>query len=198
MHSFGVSNFRFYLVKLKHSNMRPIIIFFFILRYSLVDAQVYIPDDATSKINFKIKNFGSTVDGMFKGLKGTIKFDATNLSEALFDVTINTATIDTGIGMRDNHLRKPEYFNVVDFPTIRFVASKVSKSGTSNEAIVTGNLTIKKITKEISFPFLYSEANGTMKFTGEFKINRRDFGVGGQSFSLADELTVLLNVSASR
>ncbi len=178
--------------------MRFIFTFFFIVLCSFVHAQVYVPVDATSKVSFKIKNFGSTVDGSFEGLKGTINFDASNLSNALFDVTINTATIDTGIGMRDNHLAKPDYFGVADFPTIRFISSKVEKSSKPNEAVVTGKLTIKKTTKEISFPFRYSEVNGVLKFTGEFKINRRDFNVGGSSFSLADELIVLLDVRASK
>lgn len=178
--------------------MRFIFAPLFIVLYSFVYAQVYVPVDATSKVSFKIKNFGSTVDGTFKGLKGTINFDASNLSDALFDVTINAATIDTGIGMRDNHLRKPDYFGVADFPTIQFVSNNVEKSGKANEAIVTAKLTIKKTTQKISFPFRYSIANGVLKFTGEFKINRRDFGVGGSSFNLADELTVLLDVRASR
>ncbi len=178
--------------------MRFIITFFFIVHYSLVHAQVYVPDHVTSRVSFKIKNFGSTVDGTFKGLKGIINFDDSNLANALFDVTIDASTINTGIGMRDNHLRKPDYFGVATFPTIRFVSSKVEKSSKMNEAIVTGKLTIKKTTKEISFPFRYRDAIGVLQFTGEFKINRRDFGVGGSSISLADELTVLLDVRASQ
>lgn len=172
--------------------------FFFLVLYSFTHAQVYLPDNVTSKVSFKIKNFGSTVDGTFKGLKGIIDFDDSNLGTARFDVTIDASSIDTGIGMRDNHLRKPDYFGVAAFPTIRFVSSKVEKSGKMNEAIVTGKLTIKKITKEISIPFRYGDATGVLQFKGEFTINRRDFGVGGSSFSLADEVTVLLNVRASQ
>jgi len=178
--------------------MRHIIALFFILLYSIVQAQVYVPDDAKSKVNFKIKNFGSSVEGSFKGLKGTLNFDASNLSNALFDVTINSATIDTGISMRDNHLRKRDYFDVTDFPTIRFVSSNVAKTGKLNEAVVSGKLTIKNTTKEISFPFRYNETNSVLHFTGEFKINRRDFNVGGSSFSLSDELIVLLDVGTAK
>ena len=178
--------------------MRYILALVFIGLYSVAHAQVYIPANETSKISFEIKNFGSTVNGSFKGLNGTINFDASTLSNAKFDVTINAATIDTGIGMRDNHLRKPDYFGVTDFPTIRFVSTKVVASGKTSEAIITGKLTIKKITKEISFPFRYSEANGMLQFTGEFQINRRDFNVGGSSISLADELKVMIDVKTSK
>lgn len=178
--------------------MRYIFALFFIVLYSIVPAQVYVPVDAKSKVSFKIKNFGSTVDGSFTGLKGTINFDASNLSKAIFDVTINAATIDTGIGMRDNHLRKPDYFGVTNFPTIRFVSSNVDKSGKPNEAVVSGNLTIKNTTKEISFLFRYGETNGALHLKGEFKINRRDFNVGRSSISLSDELIVLLDVGTTK
>lgn len=178
--------------------MKYFFAFLLLTLHSFVNAQIYFPVDATSKVSFRIKNFGSTVDGSFKGLKGTINFDASTLSNAKFDVTIEATTTDTGIGMRDNHLRKPDYFGVANFPTIRFVSTKVVASDKTNEAIITGRLTIKKTTKEVSFPFRYSERNGTLQFTGEFQINRRDFDVGGSSFSLADELTVRLDVKTSK
>jgi polyisoprenoid-binding protein YceI len=178
--------------------MRFIFTLFIIGLYSFTNAQVYAPDDAASKVSFKINNFGSTVEGTFNELKGTINFNGSNLPGTMFDVTINASTIDTGIGMRDNHLRKSDYFDVSIFPTIRFVSTLVEKTAKSNEAIVTGKLTIKKTTKEISFPFRYNEANGVLQFTGEFKINRRDFSVGGNSLSLSDNLIVFLDVRASK
>ena len=178
--------------------MRYFLNLIFIGFYSFTTAQGYLPVDEASKVSFKIKNFGSSVDGNFKGLKGTIDFNPSDVINARFDVTLSTATIDTGIGMRDNHLRKPDYFGVADFPLIRFVSTKVVASGKTSEAIITGKLTIKKITKEISFPFRYSEANGMLQFTGEFQINRRDFNVGGSSISLADELKVMIDVKTSK
>ena len=113
-------------------------------------------------------------------------------------MTVNTATLDTGIGARDHHLHKSEYIAVADYPVIRFFSTKVVASGKANEAVITGKLTIKKVTKEISFPFLYTEDKGALHFKGEFKINRRDFGVGGGSFSMADELKVKLDVMVSK
>ncbi len=178
--------------------MRYFLNLIFIGFYSFTTAQGYLPVDEASKVSFKIKNFGSSVDGNFKGLKGTIDFNPSDVINARFDVTLSTATIDTGIGMRDNHLCKPDYFGVADFPLIRFVSTKVVASGKTSEAIITGKLTIKKITKEISFPFRYSEANGMLQFTGEFQINRRDFNVGGSSISLADELKVMIDVKTSK
>lgn len=168
-----------------------------LLLCSWAHGQVYTPQDADSKVTFTIKNFGSTVKGNFKGLTGTINFDATDVSRAAFDVTLQAATINTGIGIRDSHLRKSDYFGVNDFPTIRFVSTHVRKSDKPNEGRLTGKLTIRKTTQEISFPFRYSERNGAFQFTAEFTINRRDFGVGGNSLSLADDVMVMLDVSTT-
>ncbi len=194
----GVSNFQFCLANPKPSSMRYILTFVFLGLYLVARAQLIVPVDERSKVSFKIKNFGSSVDGSFKGLKGIINFDVSAPSDAKFDVTIEAITIDTGIGMRDSHLRKPDYFGATNFPTIRFVSTKVVASDKPKEAIITGKLTIKKTTREVTFPFRYSEDKGILQFTGEFKINRRDFEVGGTSISLADELTVLLDVKANK
>jgi polyisoprenoid-binding protein YceI len=61
-----------------------------------------------------------------------------------------------------------------------------------------GNLTIKGVTKEIKFPFLYIPKEDGYLFQGEFEINRRDFGVGGKSLSLSDDLKVELSVLAKK
>ena len=154
--------------------------------------QAYIPDSDT-KVNFMIKNFGSTVDGSFTGLKGTLEFNENDFSATKFKVTLDAKSIDTGIGMRDNHLRKQDYFDVTRFPVIQFISTKVVR-GSGGAGMITGKLTIKNITKEITFPFTFSVAKGNPLFKGEFKLNRRDYEVGGNSISLADELKVILDV----
>jgi polyisoprenoid-binding protein YceI len=133
------------------------------------------------------------VEGSFKGLNGKIEFDPTNISSAQFDVSIDVNSIDTGIEIRDNHLRKKEYFDVKTYSRIHFVSSKIQTTKTG-QFVVSGHLTIKNITKEISFPFRYSIVKGTPSFEGEFEINRRDFNVGGGSLTMADNLNVYLDV----
>jgi polyisoprenoid-binding protein YceI len=95
--------------------------------------------------------------------------------------------------MRDNHLRKEEYFDVKNFPYIRFVSTKITTSSKSGTLFLFGNLTIKNVTREISFPFTAVTQQGGYLFTGEFRINRIDFGVG-ESSAVADNLTVFLKV----
>ncbi len=152
------------------------------------------PSDAKSTIQFKIKNFGSTVDGTFKGLTGTIDFDPLHPAMARFDVSLDANSIDTNNGLRNKHLKKEEYFNVITYPRIQFVSTSITSSSKTGAFVFKGNLTIKATTKEITFPFTYSLVNGVPVFNGEFQLNRRDFSVGGNSFSLSDTLVVLLSV----
>ncbi len=159
-------------------------------------AQRFTAQDDTSEIGFEIRNFGVAVQGTIKGLSGSIELDPNMLSSSSFDVTVDAATIDTGIRMRDNHLRKEEYLHVAAFNTIRFVSTKVTSGQSAGEGFMTGRLTIKNKTKEISFPFSYSADGKSAQFEGEFEINRRDFNVGGSSMSMSDMLKVMLKVKA--
>jgi polyisoprenoid-binding protein YceI len=63
---------------------------------------------------------------------------------------------------------------------------------------MTGVITIKSVSKEISFPFKQTAKDNGILFEGEFKLNRRDFGVGGKSFSMSDDLNVELAIFAKK
>ena len=170
----------------------------FILPAIYLSAQTYAATDTGSKVKFVIKNFGFNTGGTFEGLSGTILFDPSNLSTANFDVSVKSKTVDTDIEARDNHLRKPEYFDVENFPKLIFKSTRVAKTNKPEYLYMFGNITIKGVTKEANFPFTYTPKDGGYLFEGEFKINRRDFGVGGKSFSMSDELTVSLSVFAKK
>jgi polyisoprenoid-binding protein YceI len=158
-------------------------------------AQQYVPVDEGSTVTFKIKNFGILVNGSFTGLDGQISFDPNHLSAASFDVSIDASSIHTGNDMRDNHLREEEYFDVKNFPRIHFISTQVSGSGVNGGFQVDGKLTIKNTTKEISFPFTATAVGGDYLFKGGFKMNRKDFNVGGSS-TISDHLELSLSVLA--
>jgi len=155
----------------------------------------YKPGDAGSSIQFKIKNLGFTINGSFTGIQGNIRFDPAHLPDALFDVNIDANSINTDNSMRDDHLRKEDYFDVKGYPLIRFVSTKITPSNKTNVLFIFGKLTIKNQTKDISFPFTATHSNEGWLFKGTFTMNRRDFGVGGASI-IADNLEVSLNVFA--
>lgn len=175
-------------------------IFFALLLLNSVGVwgQSYTPTDAGSKVKFIIKNFGINTGGTFDGLSGTITFDPAQLANASFVVSVDAKTVDTDMEGRDNHLRKAEFFDVEKYPKLTFRSTKISATNKPEYLHMTGVITIKNVSKEISFPFTQKVKDDGILFEGEFKLNRRDFGVGGKSFSMADELTVELSIFAKK
>lgn len=162
----------------------------------VLSAQEYKPLDDSSSIGFGIKNFGVTVSGTFKGLKGAIHFEPGNLATASIAVTVDARTVNSGIDMRDNHLKKEEFFYVDSFPTLSFKSTKVTASTKEGYLFLFGDLRIKNVTKAISFPFQAVPNGNGYTLIGNFSINRRDFGVGGSSISMSDEVKITLKVAA--
>jgi polyisoprenoid-binding protein YceI len=161
-------------------------------------AQSYTPTDAGSSVKFLIKNFGSTVNGSFTGLKGFVLYNPAKVTATIFNVTVDATTVNTGSSGRDKHLKKEDYFNVATFSTINFLSSKVSTTDVAGVFKVDGYVTIKGIKKVVSFPFKVMPSGTGFIFTGEFTINRRDFTVGGGSLVLADNLVVKLQVNSTK
>lgn len=130
-------------------------------------------DNAHSEIGFKVKHLMiSTVKGNFNTFGGGIQKDG-----AVF-VSINTDSINTGNADRDGHLKSGDFFNSEEYPTIEF-------SGTISEDMntITGNITIKGVTKEITLNTEYNGMSvdpwGNTKHGWEItgSINRNDFGL---------------------
>jgi len=156
--------------------------------------QTSIPVDEGSSIVFQIRNFGLLVEGTFTGIRGNIIFDPANVDKCAFDVSIDAGSIDTGIALRNQHLRKEKYLDTETYPAIRFVSEKLSFDQLSNKWIVSGHLTIKKTTRKISFPFTVMQKQESHIFKGGFSINRHDFRIGESSFSMGDEVAIKLQV----
>jgi polyisoprenoid-binding protein YceI len=153
------------------------------------------PTDQGSKVSFTIRNFGLQVEGSLSGLGGEIIFDPQSPATARFDVFVKSASIRTGNRLRDDHLIKKDYLHAAAYPEIRFRSTSVKAGSSAGSYAITGMLTIKGVSKEISFPFRVEPQGTGYVFKGSFQINRRDFGVGGSSISLGDYLTMVLQVN---
>jgi polyisoprenoid-binding protein YceI len=171
-----------------------------IMGFALGDlpAQVYNLSDDGSTIEFTIRNLGFNVTGSFKGLKGRASFDPGNPAAGAVTASVEAATISTGNNSRNSHLKKEEYFDVARFPLINFVSTKIARGEKAGELLMTGNLTIKGTTRVVSFPFTFIVKGEDIVFSGEFRLNRRDFGVGGNSLVLSDNLVVSLSALARK
>lgn len=177
---------------------KSIILSLIIFLSAIADAQSYKPVAEKSKVHFVIKNFGIKTGGDFTGLKGSVVFDPASLNTSRFDVSVDATTVDTDNNARDKHLRKEEFFDVEKYPLITFESTKITQSEIANRYFVIGKLTIKGVTKQLQFGFTANRSGDVYEFKGGFKINRRDFGVGGSSISMADELDVSLDVNAEK
>ncbi|HEX9512143.1 MAG TPA: YceI family protein [Puia sp.] len=176
------------------------LLLFSLIQFSIIVsavAQEYQPAEQGSSVTFKVKNFGFSVDGSFTGLQGKMIFDPKDPAKALFDVSVDAASVNTDNEQRDNHLKKEEYFDVQNYPRIRFVSTAVTPSGKDGKYTISGKLTIKATTRDISFPFTASPLGNDVIFSGQFTINRKDFGVGGSS-TISNSLTVSLAVLAKK
>jgi polyisoprenoid-binding protein YceI len=129
--------------------------------------------------------------GIFKGLTGSIHFDAANLSTASFNVTVDVTTINTGNGLMNQHAKSDEWFDAAKFPQITFVSSKVTQSGATYQAV--GTLTMHGVSKPFTLPFTFQpNATGGL-FHANFTVDRTVFGIGKPGDvddSISIELTV--------
>ena len=175
-----------------------VICFFLLITSSFLCAQTYTPTDKDSKVHFVIRNFGIRSGGDFSGLKGNIVFNPEALNTCRFDVTVDAGTVDTDNKTRDNHLRSADYFDTGKYPLIGFKSSRVTASTVPGQYDVTGMLTIKGISRELQFGFSATPVNKDYLFTGTFEINRLDFGVGGNSLVLSEEVLITLTVIARK
>ncbi len=151
------------------------------------------PVEKESSIRFVIKNFGFNSNGSLASPTGDISFNPDDLSKSSFNITIKPESINTENESRDEHLRSEDYFDVKKYPQIRFVSSSIRATNNKGEYSVIGTLTMKGKSKETIIPFKAVKKGSGYLFTGSFKMNRRDFDIGGSS-TLSNELTVNINV----
>lgn len=166
----------------------------------------YSFDVAHSSIGFRVKHMGLVdVPGYFRDFSGAVNYDPKDVTKSTVEFTAKMTSVDTGVARRDDHLRSKDFFEIEKFPEMTFKSTKVEKKG--KDLILTGDLTMKGVTKSISFPFnvagfLKNQRGTVMGATAETVINRRDFGVNyGQNLpngvaALSDNITVVLNIEA--
>ncbi len=153
----------------------------------------------TSKIEFKgAKVTGSHLGG-FKGFKGELQL-GDKPETGKIDLTIDTATIFADAEKLTGHLRSPDFFDVEKFPTATFKSSSIAPAD-GGKYTVTGDLTMHGVTKQIAFPAAITLADGTVKATSEFSVNRKDFGIvypGMPDDLIRDDVVITLDINAKK
>ena len=140
-------------------------------------------DPVHSDIGFSVRHLMiSKVRGHFAKWTGTLLIDDANPANSKAEVSIEAASIDTKEQQRDDHLRSPDFFDAANHPTLTFQSTRVEKTG-EEEYKVTGNLTIRGVTKEVTLAAEYLGRNkdpwGGLRigFSAKTSVDRRDFGL---------------------
>jgi polyisoprenoid-binding protein YceI len=165
-------------------------------------------DAAHSRVGFTARHAMVTkVRGAFHDFTASAQLNAENPADSHIDVTIEVASVNTGNEQRDGHLRTNDFFDAPNHPQITFTSTRVEQTAEDTFA-VTGDLTIKGITRPVTVEFVYTGSavdpygNTRIGFEGISTINRSDFGItfnatletGGMLVS--DKITLEFDISA--
>ena len=181
--------------------MKKLFILFAFLALAGTSFAQWTVDKGHSKLTFIAGHHGiSEVDGYFKKFDAKITATKDDLSDAVFEVTAETASINTDLEMRDNHLKNEDMFNVVKFPALTFKSTSLTKF-IGNKYTMVGDLTIKGVTKQITLevtmngPTAHPDPKNKVPqlgIKGMGTIKRSDFGIGSKlpTMMVSDEIQI--------
>jgi polyisoprenoid-binding protein YceI len=143
----------------------------------------YTLDPAHSRFGFVARHAMVTkVRGAFNEFEGSAVIDGENPANSSATVTLQVASVDTRNAQRDEHLRTNDFLDAATYPTITFTSTSIKQTG-ATEFVVTGDLTIKDVTKSVEIPLEFTGAakdpfgNDRIGLEGSIVINRKDWGV---------------------
>lgn len=163
-------------------------------------------DPAHTAIEFKAKHLMiATVRGSFEKFDGVVEFNPENPAETKVDITIDAASLNTGVGDRDAHLRSNDFLAADEYPNLTFKSNRVEVID-ANTAKLYGDLTIRDVSKEVAlnveFAGLSQSPWGTTNagFTASTKINRKDWGLNWNvaletgGWLVSEEVTITIDL----
>lgn len=163
-------------------------------------------DPAHSEIQFKAKHMViSTVTGQFHSFEGQIEAEGDDFENAKATFTADVDSVSTNNEQRDQHLKSDDFFNAEKFPELKFESTRISKTG-EGEYDVTGNLTIRDVTKEVTMKAVHGgtivglTGKPTAGFEIAGKVNRKEFGLNFDGVTeagkvvVSDDIKLLLDV----
>lgn len=165
-------------------------------------------DPSHTTVEFVAKHMMITnVRGKFPEVEGTIVYNEQDITKSSVEATIQVATVTTGSEARDNHLRSGDFFLIEEYPTITFKSTRIEPKS-EDEYNVTGDLTIRGVTKEVTLNTTFEGRNVSpwgaqaIGFAATTTINRKDFGVNWNvametgGVLVGDKIKLDLNIEA--
>jgi polyisoprenoid-binding protein YceI len=166
--------------------------------------ETYKIDSTHSTVQFSLRHLVSKFTGSFSTVAGTIAVDRANLEKSVAEATIDIGSINTADEKRNNHLKAPDFFDFAKFPTMTFKSTAWKKTG-EDAYDVTGNLTIKDVTKPVVLKVKvlgFGEGMGGTQVSGweiTGSIKKSEFGLAGPAMLgkvLGDEVAINIGVEA--
>ena len=166
-------------------------------------------DKVHSNVEFKVRHLMANVTGAFRDFEAVIEIDRKSPAASRVEFTIQTKSIDTGNAKRDDHLRSADFFEVEKYPAISFKSTSI-RPKSATEFDVTGDLTIRDVTKRVTLPVTFlgfgkdGRGNERAGFELETKLDRKDYGVvWNRTFDeggvlLGDDVKVMIGLSLAK
>jgi polyisoprenoid-binding protein YceI len=144
-------------------------------------------DGAHSQLGFTVTHFGiNDISGTFNDFQTTVTSKKPDFSDAQFELSAKTASINTRVEPRDNHLKSADFFDVEKYPEMTYSSTSIKKAS-NNRYKLTGNLTLHGVTKPVATELVYKgtttnpmNKKPTVAFQITGSIKRSDFGIGGK------------------
>lgn len=178
----------------------PLFLALFLVSTSLFAQSTWKVDNPHAKVTFStVHNTISDVDGLFNSFDATITASEEDFSDAVFELTIDVASIDTEIDARDDHLRSSDFFHVEKYPTITYKSTSIEETGEANRYKLTGDLTIHGVTKTVTMDLWYrglyeNPQNGNIsagfEVTGTISRSAFDIGPKFPSSMVSDKVVI--------
>jgi polyisoprenoid-binding protein YceI len=154
-------------------------------------------DHARSQISFVSKQMNVPVDGQFARFTAHVTYDPRKPAASKAEIEVELASVETGSSEANIEVAKKTWFNIAAFPSARFVSSSV-RALSQDKLEVKGSLSIKGISREVTFPVTVKTAGGSSTFEGAFPILRLQYRIGEGAWSdtdtVADEVQVRFRI----
>jgi polyisoprenoid-binding protein YceI len=167
-------------------------------------AETYTIDPVHSTLSFSLRHIVSKFTGGFTKVTGTIVDDQSDLSKSTVEATIAISSVNTADDKRNAHVLSADFFDATKFPTATFKSTAWTKTG-DDAYDVTGNLTIKDVTKPVTLKVKvlgFGPGMGGAQlagFEGTTTIKKSEFGLAGPAMlskALGDDVTISIGIEA--
>ena len=181
-----------------------------VIGYTVSAQSKWNVDASHSNVKFSVSHMViSEVEGSFSGYEGTLDAPGADFNNSTINFSVNVGTVNTNSEQRDGHLKSADFFDMAKYPTMNFKSTSFKKTSENNYKLE-GNLTIKGVTKKVTFDVTYGgtvkDPYGNIKagFKAKGNIKRMDYGLTWSALTEAggmvvgDEVAIMFNIELAK